>query len=395
MKKFELDKFEDDVFGRTVKRLEPYSEANSLALLVQLMAVFVNVVGRNTYWCLSSVPKRLRIFALIIGPSAAGGKGTSYSLISYIMKKVAPDWHDNCRGSGVSSGEGIIHKIKDTGDPDQEKRLMVVEPEFSQILTAGKREGSTVSQIIRKAFDEDEFEIIKTEPIKSTNSHVGFLGQITPSETVKYTTRNDAESGLMNRFLFVDCIRTKYLPIPERIPEETERLIVEDLKRHIDFSKDLGEIGITPAGKEFWSIAYRDLATRPDNLFGKITARGAPIVRTLATAFALGSMKKEVTDTHLAKALEVWCHSEAKVAELFGNRFNDPIKNKTLDALMVRAMSRSELLHETHKKNLSSGKLTEALKDLNEAKLIKKIKDRPETWIATGKSLTNPDSPQQ
>ena len=76
---------------------------------------------------------------------------------------VDPEWAENRIRGGMSSGEGIIHavrdpvhamsrgvmKLKDPGVTD--KRLLLDEREFYSALAVMQRQGNTLSTVIRDA----------------------------------------------------------------------------------------------------------------------------------------------------------------------------------------------------------------------------------------------------
>ena len=77
-----------------------------------------------------------------------------------------------CVSYGLSScwrGEGLIDRVKDP-DPDESeglvlvmpevKRLLCIEEEFSKPITAMRREGNTLSAILRAAWDSKPLEVL-------------------------------------------------------------------------------------------------------------------------------------------------------------------------------------------------------------------------------------------
>ena len=75
------------------------------------------------------------------------------------MKRAAPEWADTCLETGLSSGEGLINRVRDplyketedgpeVVDPGvSDKRLLVTESEFASPLTVMKRDGNTLSMV--------------------------------------------------------------------------------------------------------------------------------------------------------------------------------------------------------------------------------------------------------
>jgi hypothetical protein len=96
----------------------------------------------------------------------------------------------------LSSGEGLVYAVRDpvevegkdgnieVVDPGvEDKRLLVIEGEFSAVLRACQREGNTLSAILRTAFDHGNIEpLTKHNRIKATGAHINFVGHITEHE---------------------------------------------------------------------------------------------------------------------------------------------------------------------------------------------------------------------
>ena len=76
--------------------------------------------------------------------------------------------------SGLSSGEGLIAQVADP-DPDEpggdaiDKRKLVVEPEFAQVMKVLAREGNTLSPVVRDAWDGKTLQTInKNSPLRAS-----------------------------------------------------------------------------------------------------------------------------------------------------------------------------------------------------------------------------------
>ena len=75
-----------------------------------------------------------------------------------------PDWVSNRVIDGFQSGEAIVHEVRDPGvivsrkgktiDPGvTDKRLQIFEEEFGRFLMVAGRQGNTLSEITRRAWD--------------------------------------------------------------------------------------------------------------------------------------------------------------------------------------------------------------------------------------------------
>ena len=134
------------VCGAFVKLVNPHTEADSAALLVQFLVGIGNLVGGTPYFPVEADKHRLNLYAVMVGATSKGRKGTSWGHVKRVLGEVDPDWSLQIK-SGISSGEGIVNEVRDSTyktNPDgekslvdegvQDKRLMLLEPEFANVL---------------------------------------------------------------------------------------------------------------------------------------------------------------------------------------------------------------------------------------------------------------------
>ena len=94
------------------------------------------------------------LFVLLAGETAKARKGLSAGRIRHVFETADPDWARECITGGMSSGEGVLHAIRDPvytmkkgvsvmTDPGiEDKRLLLDEREFYSALEVMKREGN-------------------------------------------------------------------------------------------------------------------------------------------------------------------------------------------------------------------------------------------------------------
>src|SRR4051812_18284200 len=124
------------------------------------------------------------------------------------METVDSNWATDNMQSGLSSGEGLIWAVRDPiekmecvrerGRPPRQvkmvvddgvadKRLYVIETEFGQPLRVLKRDGNTLSPILRAVWDcENMRSLVKSSPVKATGAHISIVGHITQPELLRY-----------------------------------------------------------------------------------------------------------------------------------------------------------------------------------------------------------------
>jgi len=80
------------------------------------------------------------------GPSGKGRKGSACDHVEALLSKLDRQFAERCISSGLSSGEGLIFEVRDPSEGDGgacDKRRLIVEPEFAQVLKVLAREGNT------------------------------------------------------------------------------------------------------------------------------------------------------------------------------------------------------------------------------------------------------------
>ena len=76
---------------------------------------------------------------------------------------------------------------------------MILDEEFGAVLSCTKREGNTLSTILRGAWDTGSLEpLTKTSRIKATRAHIGICTHITLAELHKKLDETEAFNGFAN-----------------------------------------------------------------------------------------------------------------------------------------------------------------------------------------------------
>lgn len=166
--------------------------------------------------------------------------------------------------SGLSSGEGLIHMLRDapTESPARDaepllsdKRLLVHQGEFASVLKMMAREGNTLSDILRLAWDGAPLRVLtKQAPERATDAHISLIGHITRNELLRYLTATEAANGFGNRFLWVCVTRSRRLPDGGNLDPEALRPLVERLRDTLEYVRGEGERVVTrdPAARAIW-----------------------------------------------------------------------------------------------------------------------------------------------
>jgi hypothetical protein len=343
--------------GEVVRTISPHSESDPVALLLQTLICFGNIIGRTRYILLDGSRHYANLFASLVGRTSKARKGTSFERTRQVVRYVDPSWDQERVQGGLSSGEGLIFVVRDPimkWDKDDQqwievdhgvddKRLLVVEPEFAAVLAVMQRPGgNTVSHLLRKAWDGQILQTMtRKEPLTATGAHISLIGHITEDELRACLTRTDMANGFANRFLFALVKRSKLLPFGGDLSESDLQQLGEKLRVIVDtvtgdpLSNQVPTplVTMTDAAKTEWAPIYHDMADERPGLLGAIAARGEPQILRLAMIYALLDKANQIDLPHLRAGIAVWNYCEASAAHIFGATLGDEVADTILRAL--------------------------------------------------------------
>lgn len=324
--------------GEVVESFDPYTEADPVAVLVQFLVVFGNVIGRTAHVRVGADRHFGNLFSCLVGPSSRGRKGSSWRLMAELFEAAVPGYIAEHVANGLSSGEGLIWAVRDpVSDEDQgvaDKRLLVVEEEFASPIRVMRREGNTLSPVLRRAWDGGVLRILtKNSPAKATGAHVSIIGHITAQELRRNLGETEAANGFANRFLWFWVRRSKLLPDGAEVPEEVYHHLAPRLRAAIEFAGSVGAVPRSPEAAEGWRRVYPALTEVRPGLFGAVTSRAEAQVLRLSLLYALLDRSPVIRLQHLRAALGVWEHAEASARYIFGDATGDPVADEILEAL--------------------------------------------------------------
>ena len=357
--------------GDVVKKLEPHTEAHPAALLIQYLIALGNVLGRGAYCGAESDRHYPNLFGAIVGNTADGKKGTSWGRVISLMKEVDPDWSKGNIVSGLGSGEAVIDKLKDPSDPIaaafSDKRLLLMEGEFAQVLQVMNRSGSTVSAIIRQAWDTGTLSnLTKGNHMQATDAHMSIIAHITKSELRRLMNGVEASNGFSNRFLWCYSHFTKFLPDGGNIHPEEFYDEISLIKKNIGVIHDAGSFKVErdEEASKYWHEIYPDLRTSKAGRWGSSTSRGTPQVVRISLIFCLLDGKKTIELQHLkaAKALWDYCCDSARWA--FEDFQFSPNATKLIAALSHEDMTIAAASNNVFRRNLSRMEINDVIDEI-------------------------------
>lgn len=384
--------------GQYVRMIEPETEADPVAILLQLLVMVGNLVGRGPHFRVEADEHHLNLFTVMVGTSGKGRKGVSAGQAKRLLRIVDAQWCETRIQDGLSSGEGLIWAVRDEGDDtpdadtdtvaeDADKRLLVLESEFASVLRVLRRDGNTLSATIRNAWDTGELRIMtKNSPVHATGAHISIVGHITRDELLRYLDSTEAGNGFGNRFLWCCVQRSKALPEGGNAHSIDFGPLTRKLTEAIDFARSAGQISRDEEARKIWANVYPELSEGKPGLLGSMIARGEAQTMRLACLYAVLDRSAFVRAEHLLAALALWDYCEASAQWIFGDALGDPVADEVLRVLKSspEGMTRTEITN--HFSRHRSG-LDRALKLLLERGLTDIYKEatggRPvERWRA-------------
>jgi len=381
--------------GEFVMAVEPETEADPAAVLLQALLMFGNVVGRSAFVQVGADRHYANENLVVVGETSGGRKGTSAGVASELFRGVDDAWTQSRNAKGLSSGEGLIWFVrdpipesvnvakrgeppryemveKDPGEPD--KRSMILEPEFVNVLKQAERQGNTLSSIIRQAWESGTLRTLtKNSPAKASNAHITINGHITEAELKKYLSEVETANGFANRFLWMVSKRSKYLPDAPILSGKGITGPRQAIIDAVQFASNLERVERDDGANAIWRVVYEKLETDRGGLCGAMLARAASHVNRLSLIYALSERSPVIEPRHLLAALAVWEYVERSVAYLFGDSTGDGVADEALRLIRgcPGGIARSAI-RDFFARNLSSDRLTQALSLLLKLKRVRR-----------------------
>ena len=365
--------------GEVVRAIAPQSEADEAALMIQFLVASGNIIGRSANYKVEGTRHYTNLFGVLVGDSSKSRKGTSWDRIAEMFEGISDDWLNNCTHGGMSSGEGLVYPVRDAttktviekktkeliteiDDPGStEKRLLVQESEFAGALRVMRREGNTLSRVVRDAWDKPVLEFMtKNSRLRAKGALISIVGHITTDELKRELTATDMANGFANRFLFMCAKRSKVLPMggtrsPEMIAAAGKVKSLVETRRNqqiflfngdADSASVNGELTWSADARDLWCEIYAELSAGKQGMFGSVTARAEAQVVRLSLIYAVLDNASAIEVVHLRAGLAVWRYSEASAEYIYGEAIGDSTADTVLQALRAagaEGMARTQI----------------------------------------------------
>jgi hypothetical protein len=282
--------------GMIVDILDPYTEADRVAVLVQILSAFGNAIGSGPHSMVAATRHALKFWPILIGDTSMARKGDSWNASSFPLSFADQEWSQwRVRDGGLSSGEGLIWEVRNPVEKKEpvkrdgkvveyqdvivdpgvaDKRLMVVETEFARVLQVMERKGNTLSAIIRQAWDGDRLRTMtKFSPAISIGAHISIVGHITKDEMERTLLESEMANGFGNRFCYFCVRRSKLLPEPEVLDASIVANVADLIAERVEMAKYVGLIRRNDRASKVWRGLYESLTAPQPGMVGYLLAR--------------------------------------------------------------------------------------------------------------------------
>lgn len=383
--------------GDVVNAIAPHTEGDPFAILTNFTTMFGSDVGRSPHVRVGATRHHANEFVVQVGETARARKGTAYHEVLRLFAAADPNWLPRVMG-GLSSGEGLIHAVRDAtyktnkdgaqvvddaGSDD--KRLLAVESEFASVLRVASRDGNTLSEQLRRAWDGDTLRTLtRNSPLCATNPHICLLGHITKPELLRELTETSQLNGWANRHLFACVRRSQLLPHGGALPESEVSALANRLRAVVQTARARGELRRDAEADRVWEAVYPALTVERPGMLGAVTARAEAHVLRYSLIYALLDDAPSIARVHLEAALAIWQYAEDSATYIFGDATGDPMADAILRALRTNGRLTQTQISELFGKNQRAGKIQQALASLLDAGKVR-------TWqesAAAGRPVT-------
>jgi hypothetical protein len=333
--------------GEIVDIITGVSEPCREAILSQFMVAFGNILGR-TLRCYQSAEHHLNEFAVLVGKTSIGRKGSAWRALENLLRTLGDNWVLNRVRRSFQSGEAIVHAVRDAGmvpagrgqrhDPGvSDKRLLILAEEFSRILTIGNRKGNTLFSTLRECFDAPEK--LQTEgkiaPEEATGAHVSLIGHVTQDQLLQQLQNTENENGTTNRILWLVVHRSKKIPRPRWIRWKAEYPhIVQRLENIVQTFRNPNiperEMSWSQEGQLEWDKFYNIERGDQSGLLGQIIARTESHVLRLTMLYTALDCSTLMEPKHLRAAIAFWDYCERSAKWIFAEKTGNKIADKIL-----------------------------------------------------------------
>jgi hypothetical protein len=356
--------------GEIVWALAPHTEADPVAVLVQLLVACGALIGRGAWFEVEATRHYPAEFVVLVAESSPARRGSAYARVEQLLGEIDPDFSLRTE-DGLSNGEGLVWALrdpdgKDPGAPD--RRLLVTEPEFARVLSG--RGLSSLPPVLCEAWDGEDLErLTRASPLRATEAHLVLIGHMTARELRNCSRRISIARGFPSRCLFVACRRTQLLPHGGDENPLGKTGLKDRLAQALEHARGTGELRLHPGARKRWSNMYIEMSKRSmEGASGALTARAEAHSMRLAVIYALLDGASSIRVEHLEAAFALWGYAARSAVWALGDATGVPLAEQIHVSLLdsPAGLTRTQL-HELLNNNRPAAQLKEALGALEQA----------------------------
>jgi hypothetical protein len=318
------------ICGEIAVTAAPTTEADPVGIYASVLAGTGVLVGGVPYVQIGNTRHPLLIWPLLMGRTGAGRKGEATGTGEVFLRTARDMDMAELTVSGLSSGEGLIERISD--DETQDKRLLVIETEFTSVMARSRREGSTLGQVQRQAWEGRALAVLNRKQrdkkqLRASSSHVAVIGHITPREFRLALAETDLSGGTYNRYLPLFVERTRLLPIPEGVSSDDRIRLGARLGEAIDQAAAIERIQLNGEATELWKAElYPEMtgADDEDHAEAEFTRRAAPYCLRIGGLLAALDGRRLIGKDDLTAAAALVRYSIASARYVLDGQARDP-----------------------------------------------------------------------
>lgn len=408
----------DCYLGQLVRQVAPDTEADPAAILVSLMATAGVHLGPGPHVQVGDDRHPLLIWPLVIGRSAAGRKGASWSTSRRLLATADQEFVAANVRSGLTSGEGLAavftpdNPHPDTTSPERkpdtrpagpgalpagDRRLLVYEPEWAAVMARMKREGNALSATLRAAWEGGDLSTMNVTARIARGTHIGILAHISPTEFRSKVSASDMAGGTYNRFLPVAVARSQFLPLAAGIPTGLLDELAFDLATRLLHGAQLGALGFTPDAVRTWRRLYVEFGTDhgDDGPIGEFISRTAPYCLRIAGLHAALDGQPHIDAHHLAAAAALVRYATASARAVFNTNHISSKLTAWIAQAGPEGRTKEQIRSEFFHRNKNAKEITAVLDELTaNGAIVRTTRPRAdgartgrqaEVYIATGR----------
>jgi hypothetical protein len=318
------------ILGDITHAAAPGTEADPVGILGSLLAMAGVAVGTVPHVQVGNDRHPLLIWPLLFGSTGSGRKGGATQTGAVFARAACPDFGDYAT-SGLSSGEGLVERIRDSDGKDDpgvaDKRLIAIETEFGTVMARAARDGSTLAEVCRQAWNGEALSVLNRKRLNASWSHVGIIGHIAPKDFRRRLAAADLAAGTYNRYLPLYVERSRRLPIPEGADLAVVNRLGGELGKKITAAKPVTRLQLDGEATALWCDELYDELTAPDDedaAWAEFMRRAAPYCLRIAGLYAVLDGRRLIGKADLTAAGALVRYSAASARYVLATQPRDP-----------------------------------------------------------------------